>query len=195
MTNRIYTYNYGTHNQYYLGVLAAKRLNQFFTIDKCKTFVETGTHKGDGVYWALNTNFFSKVLSTEIHDGAYALCCDRFKNQNGVSLWLHKKDTVDFLKETIPSLDNETLIYLDAHYSNSPYATCIEEYPVPLIHESEIILGLAKDLSKLVVVIDDERLWEDQMIQMLIKMYASKGMQDFYLDDSIIFCNESWIRR
>jgi hypothetical protein len=195
MTNRTYTHNFGTHNHYQLGVLASKRLNQFFSIDRCKTFVETGTNTGNGVQWAIDSNMFQVVMSTEIHEGAHAFCCERFKHENRVGLHLHKKDTLQFLREIVSLLNDNTLIYLDAHYSNNPYATCIEEYPVPLILESQIILNEAKDLSKLMVVIDDERLWDDEMIERLIRMYTDKGMIDFYVDDSIVFCDKSWIKR
>lgn len=193
--NYPYTHRFGMTEEYrksFMGMIGRKRLMDFFRMDRCKVFVETGTHLGDGVAWAVESGIFEEIFSTELHGGAYARSSERFRNRRDV--FLRNMDTVDFLREIVPTLQKDSLIYLDAHYSEHPYATCVKEYPVPLLLESKIILEGTADPSSLLVVIDDERGWGEELIRDLVQMYRSKGMVDCYLDDSIVFCRQEWIR-
>lgn len=191
--NSKYTHKFGTHTNYLLGVLGSKRIREFFNIDQCKVFVETGTHLGNGVQWAVDSGMFDTILSTELHKEAFEISRNRFLNNKNVTI--KNEDTVHFLKEVIPSLQGKTMIYLDAHFSINQYNAHVEEYPVPLIHESNIILNNAKNLSDIIVLVDDEKEWYEDMIDELLSMYRSKGMIDCYIDDTLIFCKEDWLKK
>jgi len=49
------------------------------------------------------------------------------------------------------------------------------------------------DITKLIVVIDDVRLWKNQLINDLISLYKNKKMEASYIDDSIVFCNKNFL--
>ena len=78
----------------------------------CKNFVETGTHLGNGVQYALD-NGFDEVLSCEMMQDRYQHCMDRFKDNDNVSLWLGKSD--DCFSEMVSKLTEKSCFWLDAH--------------------------------------------------------------------------------
>ena len=186
-----YTYNHKQHDGYILGNLNSKRLNQFFNIEGCKVFVETGTYKGDGVLWAIEQKQFTDIHSVELHLGLYEYSRRRLNGNSNVHLV--NGDTVVFLDNLLPSIKQPTLLYLDAHISGAD-STHNPNHPVPLIQETNSIFTKFYDLSQIVVVVDDERLWGEGMLSQLKTMYAEKGMVDSYVDDSVVFCNKSWIK-
>lgn len=186
-----YTNNYKQHDQYVLGNLNSKRLQKFFNIEGCKTFVETGTYRGDGVLWAIEQNQFDAIHSVELHLGLYEYSKRRLAGHNNVHLV--NGDTLVFLNTLLPTLKEPTLIYLDAHISGGDSGHN-PNHPVPLIQETNSIFSKFYDLSQVIVVVDDERLWGEGMLTKLKTMYAEKNMVDSYVDDSVVFCNKSWLK-
>ena len=185
----MYKNNYNTHNNYVIGSLASKRLKDFFKIEKCGLFLETGTYKGDGVQWGLDNNF-SKIYSVELNKELYEYSNNRFSDKENVKISCC--DTLHFLKTVIPTIKISSLLYLDAHISGGD-SSHNANHPVPLKQESEIILNHFYDTTKLIVVVDDVRLWEKQLIDDLICLYKNKDMESAYIDDSIVFCNENFL--
>ncbi len=185
----MYDYNYNTHENYVIGSLCSKRLKTFFKLDECKLFLETGTYKGDGVQWGLDNNF-SRIYSVELDKKLYEYSNNRFLNNNNVKISCC--DTLHFLKTVIPTIKVSSLIYLDAHISGGD-SSHNPNHPVPLKQESEIILNMFFDITKLIVVIDDVRLWKNQLINDLISLYKNKKMEASYIDDSIVFCNKNFL--
>lgn len=99
-------------------------------------FVETGSHRGDGINMALDANY-DKVLSIECHQGYYSHCQEMFKDNERVSLFFgdSSKDLFDMIKDY-----NEPMTFwLDAHYMYDDPNQLLSEHPglgyVPLIDE------------------------------------------------------------
>ena len=92
--------------------------NQLFKKYKSthKLFVETGTHKGDGVQHALN-NDFEQILSVEILPELYEECKSRFNNETSndrVKLYLG--DSGVKLPDMLKLVKEPSLIFLDGHF-------------------------------------------------------------------------------
>ena len=77
-----------------------------------KFFIETGTHIGNGVQYALDHKF-DEVLSCEMMQDRYQHCMNRFKDNDNVSLWLGKSD--DCFSEMVKTLTKKSCFWLDAH--------------------------------------------------------------------------------
>lgn len=186
-----YFRNFGLHSNYIAGSLSSKRLKTFLNLELLPLFIETGTNYGNGLKWAAQQNHFSKIFSVELDASRADYCKNLFANNSKVEI--EQGDSVDYLAKIIPAVDCPCLIYLDAHYSGgiSPHNP---NHPVPLVEESNIILKSFYDLSQAVIIVDDVDCWDRSMIDALIKMYKEKSITSNYLDDSIIFCHDSWIK-
>ena len=82
------------------------------------TFVETGTHHGDGVRRALDLGF-SNVISVEILEDLYNECTQKFSSeisQGKVKLFLG--DPNELLPTMLELLTEPSLIFLDGHFNN-----------------------------------------------------------------------------
>jgi len=190
-----YTYQFGTYSEYRRGEIKSKRIADFFNTDDCKIFIETGTYIGDGVQSAVDSGKYEQIYSVELSKTSYDIAYNRFKDKENVKLF--HGNTLSFLDDLLPTIDsnNKTMIYLDAHQSDNPKTSFISAYPVPLLEESKKIISKFPNLNNLLVVIDDEIAWSVEMINSLVEMYRAQGMVDCYLDDSIVFCKEEWIRK
>lgn len=186
-----YAHNFQTHAEYRLGSLASKRLADHFVLSDCENFVETGTYRGDGVQWAVEQPHFKNIYSVELSQELAALCATRFADNQRVHLTVG--DTLLFLRAVLPTLRAPTLLYLDAHISGRD-STYNPAHPVPLVSETGITLKSFYDLSALVVVVDDARLWPADLKQFLVQSYTTQGMTNCFIDDSLVFCHEQWLR-
>lgn len=186
-----YFRNFGLHPDYVPGSLASKRLNTFLKLEGIPTFIETGTNYGNGVKWATQQPHFTSIMSVELDESRAQHCKNLFAGNPIVKI--EQGDSVDYLDRIISDIQTPSLIYLDAHYSGgiSPHNP---NHPVPLVEESTIILNKFYDLSNAVILVDDVDCWDRSMIDALIKMYAEKNISGNYLDDSIVFCYDSWIK-
>jgi hypothetical protein len=189
MTTELVKNNFGTHKDYILGALKSKRLNTFFNFKNFTTFIETGTYKGDGVQWALDSGF-KKIYSVEIHQGLYEKSTLRFESIPQVKI--SKADTVNFLNIVLPKIKDKTLIYLDAHISGGD-SSYNPEHPVPLEKEIKLIADLFFDLTQTIIVIDDARLWENQIIHNIYETLNNRNLTMSFVDDSYVFCNDNLI--
>jgi len=183
-------HNFGSHKDYILGAIRSKRLEEFFKIKDCNIFVETGTYKGHGVQWAIDNNF-KKIYSVEIHEGLYLESSEKFKDNSNVKI--SKADTLNFLNVVVPQLEDNTFFYLDAHVSDSDSGGHWD-HPVPFIQESQIIVDKFFDLTKVIIAIDDVRLWGSSMIDGVVDVFKDKDVVLSYVDDTYIFCNKNFIK-
>lgn len=177
-----YTYNFSWNSSANSGMLT-RRLDSFFKIEDCRVFLETGTFEGNTVQWAIDHNHFEKFYSVELDDGRYESCRSRFSTDDRVQI-LHG-NTVDVLEGIVSQINQPTLIYLDAHPMG---------YDFPIIEESNIIISKFYNLDNLVVCIDDERLFSEELKEETRKIWAEHGFVDSYVDDSMIFCRKHWLK-
>jgi|TARA_B100000131_G_scaffold280219_1_gene285913 hypothetical protein len=77
-----------------------------------KFFIETGTHIGNGVQYAIDAGF-ENVFSCEFMKSRYNECMERFKDDDNVSLWLGT--SVDCIPEMLKQVDQKACFWLDAH--------------------------------------------------------------------------------
>ncbi len=126
-------------------------------------FVETGTWKGDGVAYALQTAF-RKIISVEIIADIAEQAKERFRAFSSVEIIAGH--SVPVLKEELPKLKGNCIFWLDAHFPGADEgvknydAEEDEQLRLPLESEIEAIQQ-ARTGYKDVLIIDDLRIYED----------------------------------
>lgn len=113
-----------------------------------RVFIETGSNYGDGIQQALDEGF-KAVYSCDILQDRYDHCCNRFKDDKRVHVFLI--DTAAFLRAIMPLIDEPVTFWLDAHKGNGKS---------PLLQELEVI----KDhhIRTHTILIDDLRDWKKE---------------------------------
>jgi hypothetical protein len=170
----IYTKNFLIDKNYKPDIFY-RRLYDFFNLQHCKIFLETGTFNGNGVDWAVYNNHYDEIYSIEIDKLKYDYCINKFKNNNKVQIINDSSE--NHLKKIVPKLNKSTFVYLDAHFDGN----------YPIINESKIILNNFYDLNNIIVCIDDERLFSKNLKIEVTNLYKLYGFIDCYLDDSMVF--------
>jgi len=130
----------------------------------CKYFVETGTHLGHGVQYALDHGF-ENVLSCEFMENRFNHCIERFVNDDNVSLYLGT--SLECIPKMLEVIDQKSCFWLDAHDEGGGVPTFEE---LELIKEHSI-----KDHT---IIIDD------------IPVYFSNKKQK--LEELILSINSSY---
>ena len=131
---------------------------------KTETFVETGCFRGAGLSFALNAEF-KTIYSCDIDKEMVDICERNFSEAN---IW--HTDSITFLKELLPSLDNTSSIFffLDAHLpehdKNNGGVILDSEFNFPLEEELDIIYSYRKD-KRDAILCDDLRIYEDGPFQ------------------------------
>lgn len=139
-----------------------KNLQQLKDKHKSTVFIETGCFRGNSLGFMLNYDF-NKFYSCDIDPEMVNYCLSRFE---GKPLEIHLKNSVDFLRDLIPTLNDEDSImfYLDAHLpehdKTSGQVLTENDLNFPLEEELDIIFALRKDKDD-VIIIDDLRIYED----------------------------------
>ncbi len=91
----------------------------FDTLNKIEhgnIFFETGSHKGDGINFAL-VESFKRIISIEIEQKFIDICENRFKNEieSGV-IQIIKGDSLKVMGDIINKIDEPITFWLDAHW-------------------------------------------------------------------------------
>ena len=145
----------------------------------CKYFVETGTHEGHSVQFALDLGF-DEVLSCEFMNDRYDRCMERFTEEENVSLWCGT--SLEALPGMLEQVDKKYCFWLDAHDEGGGVPTFEE---LDLIKEHKI-----KDHT---IIIDDvptyfkgrEKMLEDTLLSInpdyTLKYYKSINPDDDYV--------------
>lgn len=150
-----------------------------------QVFVETGTHRGDGVNVALNAGF-PCIYSCEINPFDYGWASHRFWWQRD-RVHLALEPSVKFLMRLVPKLTTRAVFFLDAHYCASGGGV---KGKCPLMDELGVIrtYSVVKDH---VILIDDARfmLTQQEGFPRLqdVKLLLLRGMNRrfrFYLRNS-----------
>lgn len=117
-----------------------------------KAFIETGTHRGDGVQAALDANCFQCIYSVELLPYNQGWCAHRFWNLRD-RVWLFSGDSRKFLDQILPNITSPCTFWLDAHCCEGE----VEDYKqVPLIGELKRIYQ--HGIKEHTILIDDVRL-------------------------------------
>ena len=114
-------------------------IDKYPMFSNIKTFVETGTYKGETVHEM--SKYFKNCITFELHPGLIKIAIENGKQLNIDNVTYIEGDSVKQMPKAIDkyNLDDTSSIYfLDSHVSGID-STYIYEYPVPLMQELEII--------------------------------------------------------
>ena len=135
--------------------------------------VETGTHKGDGVAYALELEF-DKIISVEILEDLYKQCTEKFSSEitnNQVELYLG--DSNEKLPDMIKKIDESSLIFLDGHFGNGD----------PLWKELEILKS--HPIKEHTIIVDDfPNYFSDRESELKQKLKEINPNYKFSFEDS-----------
>lgn len=131
----------------------------FLAIYLTEAFVETGSHRGDGIQCALDAGF-PCVYSVDISPFSYGWCSCRFSTQKDkVDLYLN--DSRAFLKELLPRISHRCTFWIDAHWCGGNGEMNGkdggDDNDVPLLEELQIIGE--HEVKDHIILIDDVRLF------------------------------------
>lgn len=152
------------------------------------TFVETGSHRGDGVQAALDAGY-EMVFSTDIEPFAYGWCSHRFEGRRDrVGLFL--MDSREFLWKILQyGVHGPTTFWLDAHWcgGNGELEGKDTTQPgdCPLLQELELIVA---DARNNVILIDDVRLFGTELPELAqVEELLARGRYRSRRADSLDF--------
>lgn len=141
-----------------MGAVYRFDLNSLKSKNNLVNYVETGT--GEGTCLAHAKKFsFTRNISIEIHKEIYDNAKLKFPQDE-----LLLGSSYDKLKEVLPTLEGNTLFFLDAHFPGADfhyteYSNCGEdEVRLPLQKELELLLEYRKKFND-VIIIDDLRIY------------------------------------
>ncbi|MEP7377001.1 MAG: hypothetical protein ABI675_26615 [Chitinophagaceae bacterium] len=130
---------------------------------KTPIFFETGTFRGDGVQYALQSPF-KKIISVEIIPELAEEAKKKFAGIERVKIIEGESSRV--MEEELPNLTGNCIFWLDAHFPGADAgmtdydAEMDESVRLPLVVESSIINRLRKGFKD-VIIMDDLRIYED----------------------------------
>jgi hypothetical protein len=114
-------------------------------------FVETGTYFGDMVNAV--KNYFEQIYSIELDNFLFNRAKKRFRSNSLINI-IHG-NSKDELKHLLPKISEQSLFWLDAHYSAG--ITAKGDKITPVIDELEIIFS--HNVKGHIILIDDARLF------------------------------------
>lgn len=140
-----------------MGALTAFDLQPWIEKFNIENFIETGTGDGTSLKYALSFPF-KKLYSVDFDEKMY----NKAMSISDSRLNLYNDYSTVFLKEVLPSIKGNSLIYLDAHLGKSDYGEMSQEealriykeQALPLKQEIEIILQ-SLNIQNSIIIIDD----------------------------------------
>ena len=90
-----------------------KFLYEEFETSNSRVLVETGCNYGDRLLWAKQLNY-EKMYSCDIFKNRVDFCLELAK-KNDFSLVCLNKNSIEFLAEILPTINQRVLFWLDAH--------------------------------------------------------------------------------
>jgi hypothetical protein len=138
-------------------------LNRIIREYRAPFFFETGTFRGDGVAYALQSSF-KKIISVEIIPEIADQAKQRFNAEPGVEII--EGESTSVLQQKLPELSENCIFWLDAHFPGADAgmteydAANDEAVRLPLANELETIYKLRAGFKD-VLILDDLRIYED----------------------------------
>jgi len=121
-------------------------------------FIETGSHRGDGIQHALDAGFVC-VYSVDISPFAYGWCSHRFVEQRD-KVALHLCDSREFLQTLLPKISCRCTFWIDAHWCGGNDEMGGQdggtETDIPMLDELRVIAD--HGVKDHIILIDDVRL-------------------------------------
>lgn len=126
-----------------------------------KTFIETGTAKGEGVQVALDFGQFDKIVSIEANADVYAQTCKRFTMHSNVLLAMG--GSTDVLPYILKDIKEPVVFWLDAHWSTGEDPLPAGVLPCPILAELRAIAE--HPIKNHFIMIDDIRYFKTGIAQ------------------------------
>lgn len=168
----------------FMGSLRRFNLKKYIKSYNVPVLFETGTFRGNGVKYALESGF-DKVFSTEIMDEFVELNQQQFRQNKNVTIL--KGNSSDLLDEHIFQIKENIFFWLDAHFPgadgglldyNSDFADSVR-YPL----ENELkIIKKHRPTKEDVILIDDLRLYEEGSYDFGNMSSETKRPENFNID-------------
>lgn len=151
---------------------------------KNTVFVETGSHEGDTIQFALDCGF-KRVISIELSKHYFEKCKTRFNGNDKVSLY--HGDSAEVLNSIIEKVDEKMTFWLDGHYSGLienigrelPGDTAFGKFEFPIMQELEAIEK--HKIKNNTILIDDIRCWDATHIHMIDVVSKLKKINSDYI--------------
>jgi hypothetical protein len=157
------------------------RPKPFLAAYRNQVFIETGSHRGDGIQAALDAGF-KCIYSTEISPVDYGWCQCRFEKQR-TKVHLFNCDSRQFFRELLPGVTTRCTFWLDAHACGSGGGDAED---CPLIEE--LLLISLHEIKEHTILIDDVRLFGSELPAIKeVKMALDRinpGYEIFFVNSS-----------
>lgn len=148
-----------------MGAINRFNLDELIEKYNLEYFFETGTLRGEGVEYALKSNF-KKIFSVEIVEKTFNEAVEKFKDNKKVKI-IHG-DSSKIMDSIVSQLPGNTLFWLDAHFPGADigittYRSCLDiDYNtrLPLETELKAIASRVKEFKD-VIIADDLWLFKD----------------------------------
>jgi len=157
------------------------RPKYFLSDYRNQVFIETGSHRGNGIQAALDAGF-KCIYSVELNLFDYGWCACRFE-KFGTKVHIYNTDSRQFLRDLLPQVTTRCTFWLDAHACGSGSGD-VED--CPLIEE--LLLISLHEIKDHTILIDDVRLFGGELPALdEVKMALARINPDF----EISFVNSS----
>ena len=115
-------------------------------------FVETGTWRGDGLSYAKSCGY-ENLFSCDINEEYASSAIEKYP-----FAVIYNSESIVFMENVLPSINNKTLFWLDAHFPGH-YGTdeTPEQFRLPLMAELNMIKTYKKGYEHDVIICDDIR--------------------------------------
>lgn len=100
-----------------------------------KTFIETGTYKGEMI--EATKNIFKKIYSIELDNDLWTKAIEKFKDDKYIKIL--NGDSGEILPKLLKKINNPCIFWLDGHYSGG--ITARGELNTPIFKELEAVLN------------------------------------------------------
>ena len=163
-------------------IIKQETINTYRKKHQASIFLETGTYLGDMIH--IQKNHFKKLITIELSEQLYRKAKKRFRRYQHIEVY--QGDSGEVLNKLVPQLNDNTLFWLDGHYSAG--VTAKGEKETPVMNELRAIFK--SDLDH-VILIDDARCFtgeNDYPSLEELELYVKKHWNNynFTIGDDII---------
>jgi len=155
-------------------------LTNLIKYDNGDVFIETGTYRGDTVRLALQRGY-KQIHTIELDEELYKNAVEMFKNEPTDKVW--HGDSIDCLREIVPTLEGPATFWLDAHASGPLVGG--KSGPAPVIDELNIIAE--HSCKEHTIFVDDCRLFDTIEWAYVKKADAVKKIDEINPEYDIIY--------
>ena len=150
------------------------------------TMVETGCYEGDSLNFA-NSIGVEHLYSCDINEHYVNRCRSTVPTAH-----IFHQESISFLKDILPTLDQPTLFWLDAHYPiYYGLGAETEETKFPLVEELKLVKQFKRNVEKDVIICDDLRVLSPDNNPYYLGSLDQRFMVEHRIDDLIAVLSDT----